>query len=324
MAGISLCMRPRAGPLTWEEFCASHGPYAMALDGYVVAGPRFDPSGPRINLDHHTEVDRLATRATCAQVLLAICQGLFVAFRDQDGPRADVHVNDCDEDVCTAWALLTHAHVMDYVVNPLLNRLVGMVDVLDTTAGAFPYPVDLPLLQELAWVFFPYRRFRLSGGLDRREVEDYVGVVTEVEQRIVRHIRGRGRRLALDTRYERVGGGPGWALIREVGAQARTGVFADGIHAYVAVREREGDRWSYTVGRMSPFIPFDVPAILLALGEAESPAEGAWGGSNIVGGSPRVEGSRLPPAEVERIINDLLRRSTAYPVTSPAAPHTAP
>jgi hypothetical protein len=298
-------MRPRAAPLSWEEFCATHGPYAMALDGYVLAGPRFDPTGPRINLDHHTEVDRLATRATCAQVLMAICQGVFLSFHDTEGPRADVYVNDCDEDVCTSWFLLKFAHLLDYVVNPLLNRLVSIVDVLDTTAGAYPFPVDLPVLQELAWVFGPYRRFRLGGGLDRREPEDYVAVVEEVEQRILRHITGRGRRLPLDTRYDKIGGGPNWVLIHEIGPQARTGVFADGIRAYVSVRQRLDGKWSYTVGRMSPFIPFDVPTILQALNRAEGDCEEPWGGSNTVGGSPRVGGSRLPPGQVEQIINEL-------------------
>jgi hypothetical protein len=308
MARISLCMRPRAAPLSWEAFCASHGPFAMALDGYVAAGPRFDPSGPRINLDHHAEVDRLATRATCAQVLMAVCQGLFLSFRDKQGPRADVFVNDCDEDVCTSWFLLKYAHLIDYVVSPLLNRLVSIVDLLDTTAGAFPFPVALPVLEELAWVFAPYRRVRLDGGLDRKEPAAYVAVVDEVEGRILQHITGQGYKQPLDIRYEKIGGGPGWVLIREIGAQARTGVFADGVHAYVSVRPRADGRWTYIIGRMSPFVPFDVPALLRALNEAEGCRPDRWGGSNIIGGSPRVAGSRLAPGEVERIVNQLLAR----------------
>lgn len=52
-------------------------PFSIALDGYVNVGPRFDHEGPRVNFNHHEEVDRLATRATCGQVLMAIRQGLF-------------------------------------------------------------------------------------------------------------------------------------------------------------------------------------------------------------------------------------------------------
>jgi hypothetical protein len=35
-----------------------------------------------------------------------------------------------------------------------------------------------------------------------------------------------------------------------------------------------------------------------------------WGGSNIIGGSPRVNGSRLSPKEVETIINEFLKKKT--------------
>jgi hypothetical protein len=290
-------------PLTWEKFCTSTGPFAVALDGYVAAGPRFDPTGPRVNFNHHEEVDRLATRSTCAQVLLAIRQDFFQCFRDDEGPRAEVFANDCDEDVCTSWFLLKYGSYAEHVLNPALNRLVAIEDLLDATAGAYPLPEDLASVQELTWVFEPYRRLRLSGQLDEHEADVYLGVVTEVEQRILRHLAGRGQSLPLDTRYQRIGGGPGWAMLREVGAQARTGAFRDGVRAYVSVRRRPDGQWVYVVGRMSPFVPFDVPAVLKALNDAEGNPTDHWGGGNTVGGSPRVSGSRLTPDEVTRIIN---------------------
>jgi hypothetical protein len=302
---VVLVMRPRDAPLSWEQFRARTPPFAVALDGYVATGPRFDPTGPRVNFNHHEEVDRLATRSTCAQVLLAIRQGFFDCFRDAAGPRAEVYVNDCDEDVCTSWFLLKYGSQADHVLSPALNRLVALEDTLDATAGAYPLPADLPVLQQMAWVFEPYRRFRASGELDRKEADAYTAVVRTVEERILQHIGDRGGALPLDTRYQRIGGGPGWALIEEIGAQARTGAFADGIHAYVVARSRPDRRWTYTVGRMSPFIPFDVPAILDALNSAEGGTE-TWGGGNTLGGSPRVGGSRLAPAEVERIVNAVL------------------
>ncbi len=304
----TLHMRPQDLPLTWEAFCAEKGPFSIALDGYVAAGPRFDPSGPRLNLNHHEEVDRLATRATCAQVLMALRQGLPECFRDDRGFRAEVFANDCDEDVCVSWFLLRHGSLAEHAINPLLNRLVAMEDALDATAGAYPYPVDLPALEELAWVFEPYHRFRAGGELDRRDAEAFGAVVTDVENRILQHVTGAGGSVPLDPRYRRAGGGPGWAIVEPVGAHARTGMFADGIRAYVSVRERPDGAWAYTVGRMSQFVSFDVPAILAALNAAEGCGADRWGGSGTVGGSPRVSGSRLPPTEVERIVNAVLAR----------------
>jgi hypothetical protein len=306
MSLINLHVRPGDLPLSWKDFCSHFGPYSVALDGYVVAGPRFDATGPRINLDHHTDVDRLATRATCAQVFMVLCQGLYECFRDENGPRAEAFVNDCDEDVCMSWFLLKHAAQPHSVMNPFLCRLVGIVDVLDTTGGGYPFPLDLPVLEELAWVFEPYRRFRQSGELALRQAPAFTRVIEAAEERILKHITGQGGRIPVDPRYRRLGGGTNWALIEEVGAQARTGLLADGIRAYVAVRQRPDGRWTYTVGRMSVFIPFDVPAILRRLNEVEGLTADSWGGSNTIGGSPRIHGSALPPQVVEKVVEEVV------------------
>lgn len=303
---ISLRMNPGSPGVSWESFLRESPPYSIALDGYVAREPLFDPDGPRVNFNHHERVDRLATRSTCGQVLMAIRQGLFKRFRDAEGIRAEVWGNDCDEDFCTAWFLLKNPHLVEAAMNPALNRLVSMEDALDCTAGAYPFPPDLPALGELAWVFEPYRRFRLGGGLDRKRVEDFVGVVTDVEHRIMRHVTGHGQAISLDTRYERIGGGAGWVMVKELGAQARTGMFADGIQAFVSVRERPDGRWVYTIGRLSPFIPFDVLGLADFLNDVEGATTDAWGGATNIVGSPRAAGSGLSPEELTRVIESAL------------------
>lgn len=97
---IKLVMRPDQSPISWEEFCKKSEPFSIALDGYVNQGPRFQKDGPRANFNHHEEVDRLATRATCGQIIVAIRQGLFECFRNSNGPEVNAYANDCDEDVC--------------------------------------------------------------------------------------------------------------------------------------------------------------------------------------------------------------------------------
>lgn len=314
---IKLVVCPSQTPITWETFVGSEDRFAIALDGYVTGGPRFDAQSVKANFNHHEGCDRLATRATCAQVLMAIRQGLFKTFRNHEGPQATVYVNDADEDVCTSWYLLKHNAVCGQSMNPLLNRLVMMEDCLDATAGAYPFPADLPVLRELAWVFEPYRQFRLSGQIDKKDPQAYRSVIEDVEGRIGRHITGSGQEVPLDTRFERVGGGKGWSMVKEIGAQARTGMFADGIQAYVSVRERGEGRWTYTVGRMSNFIPFDCQKIFDICNAAEFKAdkddgspmclEDHWGGSPMIGGSPRVGGSKIPPSIMEKIVNEVLK-----------------
>lgn len=297
--------------ISWEAF-TQYEPYSIALDGYVADGPKFtEENGPKANFNHHENCDRLATRATCAQVLMSIRQGLFKRFRKDGVPHVTAYVNDCDEDVCTSWFLLKNQVWAGQPLNPLLNRLVMMEDALDATAGAYPFPADLPVLGELAWIFEPYRQFRLSGamyaGTLPQRTSSYRSIIEDVTNRIERHITGNGLSVPLDTRYERIGGGEGWAMVREIGAQARTGMFADGISAYVSVRERGNGRYTYVVGRMSPFIPFNCERIYTECNKLVAADGDVWGGSNTIGGSPRVAGSKITPDEMIKIVESVCR-----------------
>ena len=51
------------------------------------------------------------------------------------------------------------------------------------------------------------------------------------------------------------------------------------------------------------------PDFSLALNKAEGlfTQENRWGGSSIIGGSPRKTGSRLSPKKLEKVINDCIK-----------------
>jgi len=309
MSNVVLSLRPGAEPLSWSECCETHPPYSIALDGYVSDISRFNRRGPWLTLDHHADVERLSARATCSQVLLCIRQGLFEAFRDEHGRRATAYANDCDEDVCLSWFLLQNPQLGRLPSHTRLNRLVQAVDLLDTTAGASLHPLDRALMSELAWIFEPYRQARVQGALDSPLADLQRNVITAVSHRIHMHLMDKGGIVPLDVRYERIGGGRDWSMVREIGPQARAGMVAAGIRAYVAVRQRSDGAWAYSIGRVSPFIPFNVLAILREMNAIEDPERGTWGGSNLIGGSPRLRGSALPPKEVMRIVNRVLSSS---------------
>lgn len=308
---VDLCMQPKVSPRTWQEFCSKENRFGIAIDGYVIGKPKFNDAGPWVNFNHHEGVNRLATRATCGQVYMAVRQGLFSRFQDIEGPRAVVFANDCDEDVCLSWFILKWGRFPEKIKLPTLEQLVNIVDLIDTTSGACA--ISLQVWEKIAWIFEPYRRFRLSGEVDKKDEKDFLNVVKVVESRILRHVDGQGESIPLDTRYERVKGvhlSPRmvyWSMIKEIGAQARVGMFNKGVRAYVSVRERpDGKSWTYTVGRTSEFVPFDLAKIFSALNKAEGCTDDRWGGGNTIGGSPRVEGSRLSPEKVERIITQAL------------------
>lgn len=300
---VVLHVAPKVPPLTREAFCLTAPRNSVALDGYVYGGPWFDSKGPWCSMNHHEEVDRLATRATCGQVLMAIRQGFFSTFIPVGKHQLHLWVNDCDEDVCLSVFLLRHGFLAKNVSNPALNRIVFMEDAMDTTAGAYPFPPD----EKLAWVFEPYRRFRLLGGLERKNEDEFTGVICDVEERIMKYILGEAGKVDIDTSYETVINGGEWVMVRETGSHARTGIFGDGYQAYVSVRDRTNGRFTYTLGKVA-FFRLDMQTVYNNLNALEETldSDDRWGGGNTTGGAPRVQGSKLLPEQVAKVINDNL------------------
>jgi hypothetical protein len=308
---IVLFMQPAVPPINWESFCKTHPPFSVAIDGYVRGGPSFDKNGPHVNFNHHEEVNRLATRATCSQIFVAVKQGLFTLFCDGQKPRASVYANDCDEDVCLSWTILKYGSKKAFIENPTLKALVEALDLLDTTSGMYSFPKRDEMLRHVTWIFEPYRNFRLSGEIDEKNTESFVAIVNAVEGRINQYLGGAGKTTLLDTRYKVLMRESNWVMVEELGNQARIGMSNNGIRAFVSVRERPGGKlWTYTIGRTSLFVPFDLSSIFSALNKTEGLAAGQdqWGGGDTIGGSPRVRGSKLSPQKVVSIINDVIRR----------------
>ena len=293
----------RLGPgISREEYCASHPPYSIALDGYVAAEPFLDirADGPRRNFNHHEVVDRSCTTATCEQARRAVLLGLYDLFRERGQRRAQLWVNDCDQDVClSTWVLMNP----DRAGEPLVRVLASIEDLLDMSSGTFPMPHERELLGQVRWVFEPYARVRPR--LIAMSGEDMRHVIRDVHLRIEQFAVGRAQILPLEGDYRRIGGGEWW-LVEVDRPQARERMVAAGVRAAVEVTGRHGDRWLYSIWRRSEYIVwFPVREILAALTAAE-PA-GAWGGADNVGGSPRPNGSALDPVHVERIVASVVR-----------------
>ena len=183
---VILRMEPKSTRMSWEEFCAKTKGSSIAIDGFINGPPNFDPKGPWANFDHHRGVDRLATRATCGQVYVAIKQGLLSCFCNETGPQITVYANHPDEDVSLSFFLLKWGYFSDVINSTLLKKLVMVADLLDTTFGTFPsMPADILFLEQFGWVFEPYHQFRLSGRIDNNNMSEFSKVVTNIEGRIM-------------------------------------------------------------------------------------------------------------------------------------------
>jgi hypothetical protein len=292
-------------------FVASHPPFSIALDGYVKGEPflHHTASGPFRNFNHHESIDRSCTSATCEQVRRAVILGLYDLYSGQGGPHAQVWVNDCDQDVCLAtWILLNPERASE----PWVRTLAYIEDLLDMSAGGFPMPEERDLLGEVRWVFEPYTGRRAE--ICRYDAAGMRRIIDEVHGRIERFLAGTGETLPLLGSYRALGGGDGWLLVEVDHQHARQKMVEAGVRAAVELYARPGDRFAYSIWRRSEYIvDFPVLEILDALNRAEGLADDAptWGGSENVGGSPRVVGSRLPPAEVETVVAEIVARHKA-------------
>jgi len=294
----------------WSCFKKESPPGSIALDGYVMGRPRFDPDGPYSNFNHHEEVERLATRSTCGQVYIAIKQGLLDSYMREGRMRCHIFVNDADQDTCLAvWLLRNHERISGVRSEPLISRLVYMEDMLDTSAGAYPFDPTMKAMRSIAWVFEPYTVARIAGSPADLDSKGMKAIIDSVSERISSHVMGRGGEITLDTRYNKFAGRDNWVMIKEIGAHARSRLFADGKKAFISVKDRPDGRYSYVIGKMSPFVRFPLERFYDTFNEAEGIAEDdtdRWGGSDTIGGSPRKRGSGLSPHGIERIISGIL------------------
>lgn len=305
---INLIVEPGV-VLSWDEFTQTKPPYSIALDGYVNSVSELDFKGPYLNLDHHSGVRRLITRSTCAQVYLAIVLGLFKLFQKDNQPHANIYVNDCDQDVCLSyWLLKNPDKILNLRVQDNIARLIIGEDFLDATAGSFPIDLTREVMQQGFWIFEPYTIARTNGELKNYSSSQLVELIMSVYERINLFTEGKAQKIEVDARYEMVGGGEGWILAKEIGPYARAQLYQEGVQALITFRDNQDGTYTYSIGKISDFIKFPIPELYNVLNQAENLIDpnNQWGGSTIIGGSPRRSGSKLKPEKLENIVNDYL------------------
>lgn len=303
---LELCMEPHTC-LGWDEFCSSRPPFSIALDGFVRDGPAYDSNGPYRNFNHHDGVSRDDTLSSCAQALVAVRKGIYShRFRDNNGPRAIVCTRDIDPDSAMGVIVLMKPHLFRAVTNPLANKLVDAIHHMDMACGLWPYPETMDLLEIMNWIFDPYWKMRMNGELDYKDTNAYLAALGEIEQRFMEYYVGQAKRKVHNFDFERIGGGDGWVMVRENGAQARIRMLDQGIHAFVSGRQSPATgKWYYTICRFSDYVDFPVQMLGARLSEDEDPGNG-FGGGNNVNGNAYGSGSVRPPETIIRKINELL------------------
>lgn len=284
--------------LTFDEFCEQTDGPNIAVDGYVSGPSDWSPDGPHASLNHHEGGYRLYTRATCEQARLAVAHGLWDQMASDGVPAADVHVNDADPDVCTTVYVLGHPERLDDVA---VERLVAAEGIIDTTAAFWCPPwADGEYLAALAWVYEPC--FDARAGGRAADAPGLPALIAEVTERIEAHVDGRGERRPAWGDFDEVCRKGDVVAVVEHGPYARMALRRAGINAVVAER-RSGHRRHVTLAKASPFAGPDLDRAYGRLNELEACAPNErWGGSDLVGGSPRRVGTALPLDEILAVV----------------------
>lgn len=289
---------------TREGFITSTPAQSIALDGYVLGWPKYNADTKHINFDHHTGVERLATRSTMGQVMMAIKQWLFDAI---DYKQASMYINDADQDVCLSTRLLqNYTRVSGQKSEPLLNKIIEVQDKLDCTSGMYPFDPNYDIIQKASRIFDPYIQSRMSGRINTMDVHEMANVIDAVHARIDNYLLGNADRKELDTRYDKVGGWRWRDMVKEIGYDARIKMAYDGIKAFVSIKESHDGKYNYSIGKLSEYIAFPIQELYTVLNVAEkipSTNTDRRNGGTTIGWSPRNTGSSLSPKELERVIN---------------------
>ena len=309
----------------WDEL----PPRTIALDG-AVAGPRIDAEGKRYSFDHHASCVRLATAATCRQVLDALLLGLAPS-------EFTVLLNDVDADsALAAWLLARRDVALAADALPRTRAVVAAVAEADAHGPA--YPLENPgLLFGCLDALASARAARAAGypqggdaalsaalrGLDawwaagapEAVPHDGSGTCSAAPCEDAGASAGESRE-ALDLAPQIEDRGA-WSLVRANGGAGRTdgatALYASGRTRLVFVAPLGDGRWRYSLAKRSDLVGgFPLRRLYAALNAAEATARGAtlgpgqtWGGGSSVGGGPR-DGSVLPPARVAAVVDDVM------------------
>ncbi len=311
---IQLIAEPRVVK-TWNQFLKESPPYSIALDGYVSGAPKYQPEGPRLNLNHHEDIDRYSTLCTSMQAYLKLKLGLFEKFNLNGQPHANIYVNDPDQDSSLAAFILTNPEISLNIKNQKkIEELLHYEQLMDITGGMFPLDMKSKIMQQMAWIFEPYDSARVSGKLYSMNADEMKNLMQNIFSRIKAHLDGKSHEIELDNDYAILHGKPQdkFVLVKENSAYSRAKIIRDGIKVFASLVRENNGIYKYTLGKISDFIPLSLPEIYDFLNKFENikPDDAdRWGGSQTIGGSPRIKESKIRPEKLFELIKNCIKNS---------------
>ena len=289
----------------------------VTLDGVLTGPSRTTPDRTSWNFDHHTDVCRNCTPSTAAQVLEAVTLGTVQAGSDLHD-RCVVAFNDVDPDVVFAlWALENAEQIASAwgSERQRLDAIFAAQDLIDRSYGLqrLPGTVDMAL----RWIVEPWQI--------RTPMSQPTGCIPEMFHRLTEFVAtGVYEPLTEMPSPELVSLTPPVALLHEFGICDRSILHQfDGLHearVFVARRyTKDGPTRQVSIGLLDFPATGHLDALWEELNRREpDPVDGLqagdrWGGSPVIGGSPRRNGTSLTDLQIIDTVHDHLEQHPPEP-----------
>jgi hypothetical protein len=297
--------------VSWEEFNSTKL-NSIALDGYVTDGPKWDETKLNANFDHHNGVVREATMSTAMQIYFAIKGGLMERYENS---TLNIYINDVDQDTTMAiWLIKNYKLFTGTNSVPHVNRIMSLNDKMDITGGAFPISINDNVYFQHCWIFQPYTELRTSGNIAKGDKQVFENCLEAIMSRLDKLLMGMAGEYKPKADYQILKSTDDLIVIDETlgGIEARHYLFAHDMikKSYLSIIAKKDDgSFVYTIGKKSRYIKLPLKEIFSKLNELEETLNGSncWGGSDIIGGSPRATGSRLSWQTISDTIESCLR-----------------
>jgi hypothetical protein len=285
-------------------------PGSIFLDGAAQGSPFLLPDRGIYNLDHHEGCVRAFTLATCEQAMVLLRKRLDLRRREWT-----IYANGVDLDTVLAiWVLLNHLRLMHEnpelaaEILPLI-RLEGVIDALGVELqdlSALSPELMAKARSQMDELLTAERRYRSRTGSKRQDLGIYVAQqLRRIDRMVYPAELFSERRVAIDE-LARAEVSPGSIALA---CRSNLGVY----EVEEELRRLHGDRLGlfalqtgdgcYTLRQVDPTLPKGLSPIygqlnLVDPGSGGCAAPDRWGGSEDIGGSPRLAGSRMTPQQL--------------------------
>ncbi len=296
------------------------------LDGVAQSPPFLDSERDVFNLDHHEGCVRLFTLSTCEQAYILIRKGLNLGEREWE-----ILANEPDLDTVLAiWLLLNHKRVAETKEEedirqnlvPLV-RLEGLIDVHGMSLvemsclPAGPLEETKNRIEKLREQEVELKRKGRWGDIDFSEYT--AGVLQAIDRMIYSPWHFTDFQIVDEFSRIEIGEKKIAVICRsELGiyeAEQQLLALHDKRLGIIVLQKTDTD---YSLKQVDLFLPTNLQRVysLLNLMDRVVTDKNRWGGSDMIGGSPRLTGTALQPEEIAEAIASVFQRPTATQILS--------